>query len=218
MPLKRKIILELTNCLQETLPGWEAQSRLEPEMRKQMRQQAAEEAKAKESAVLLLMYPKENDLMLVFIQRSEYVGIHSSQIAFPGGRYEDVDIDFEATALRETWEEIGIPPADVTILGKLTSLYVPPSNFNIHPFVGMLSKEPTFILDPLEVAGVFTAPLFIFFNATTLQQKTITFRDGSDILVPCYNVENKIIWGATSMILNELLEVYSIAAAKVGLL
>lgn len=218
MPLKRNIILELTNCLQGTLPGWEAQSRLEPEIRKQMRQQSAEGTSAKESAVLLLMFPKGNDLQLVFIQRSEYVGIHGGQIAFPGGRYEDIDIHLEATALRETWEEIGIFPADVTILGKLTSLYVPPSNFNIHPFVGMLSKEPTYVLDPLEVASVFTVPLSTFFTSTTLQQKTITFRDGSDVLVPCYNVEDKIIWGATSMILNEFLEVYSVAAAKVGLL
>ncbi len=210
--------MELTNCLQGTLPGWEAQSRLEPEIRKQMRQQSAEGTSAKESAVLLLMFPKGNDLQLVFIQRSEYVGIHGGQIAFPGGRYEDIDIHLEATALRESWEEIGIPPTDVTILGKLTSLYVPPSNFNIHPFVGMLSKEPTYVLDPLEVASVFTVPLSTFFTATTLQQKTITFRDGSDVLVPCYNVEDKIIWGATSMILNEFLEVYSVAAAKVGLL
>lgn len=216
--MNNKIILELTECLRTALPGWEAQSRLEPEARKQMRTKPTEGATAKESAVLLLLFPKGDNWQLTFIQRSEYVGIHSGQIAFPGGRYEESDIDFEATALRETWEEIGVPPTQVKILGKLTSLYVPPSNFNIHPFVGILTEEPAFLPDELEVADIFTAPIPLFFDATTLQQKTVTFRDGSDVLVPCYSVNDYTIWGATSMILNEFLEIYALAMSKVNAL
>lgn len=193
----------------EPLPGWDAQSRLEPEVRKKIRLQASVNQRlARESAVMLLLFKKSTDVHLVFIKRSEYEGVHSGQIAFPGGRHEPEDASFEQTALRETQEEIGLKSTDIHIVGKLTSLYIPPSNFNVHPFVGFLNSEPTFYPDPTEVSAVFSVPVRDLMNPEIIQQKTITLGDGSELLVPCYVIDNYTIWGATSMILNEFLEVF----------
>lgn len=203
----------LKEQLGRQLPGSEAQSKLEPEIRRVLRQKAVSTSQAaRESAVLLLLFPKSDQLHLLFIQRAEYDGVHSGQIAFPGGRFENSDITFETTARRETAEETGIPTNEITIIGKLTSLYIPPSNFNVHPFVGFISSEPTFTPDPVEVAKVLPIPVFELQKPEIIQQKTITTSDGYVLDVPCYVYDNHTIWGATSMILSEFLEVVSSAA------
>lgn len=203
----------LKEQLRRDLPGPEAQSKLEPEIRRILRQKAVSTSQtARESAVLLLLFPKSDQLQLLFIQRAEYDGVHSGQIAFPGGRFENTDITLETTALRETAEETGIPANEINIIGKLTSLYIPPSNFNVHPFVGIINSEPTFFPDPVEVAKVLPIPVFELQKPEIIQQKTITTSDGYVLDVPCYVYDDHTIWGATSMILSEFLEVVSAAS------
>lgn len=201
-------IEQLRLLLQKELPGFRSQERLEPSTRKRFLNFKHDQP-PRESAVLLLLFPSGNALTTVFIKRNIYDGVHSGQIAFPGGRSEESDKDAVATALRETEEEIGIRAADVNILGLLSPLYIPPSNFNVQPVVGFINYEPTFKPDPAEVSGVITASLDHLLNPSTLQQKTITLGDGQSIKVPCYALESEIIWGATSMILSEFLEIAS---------
>lgn len=209
MELTNRFRQEITSKLLAGLPGWAAQSRLEPEIRKQHRLEGNAKAQnPKESAVLLLVHATGDDTSLLFIKRSEYVGIHSGQIAFPGGRHEPEDKDLTHTALRETKEEVGIQVDIEAVIGKLTPLYIPPSNFNVHPYLAYLPLLPPAMPDPKEVSQVFSIRIADLLLPETLQQKTITTSDGHTIDLPCYVVNNQIIWGATSMILNEFLEIW----------
>ncbi|MFB6306378.1 MAG: CoA pyrophosphatase, partial [Flavobacteriales bacterium] len=107
---------------------------------------------AKTSAVLLLLFPTENhSLETVFIQRPEYDGVHSGQISFPGGGREIHDKNLKETSLRETREEIGVLDNEVSIIGNLSDLYIPPSNYLVTPFVGYTDKAPNFNPDSNEV-------------------------------------------------------------------
>lgn len=98
------------------------------------------------AAVMMLFYPKNNETHLVLIVRNAYNGVHSSQIAFPGGKYETTDADYEETALRETHEEVGVPPEKIEIVKHFTPMYIPPSNFLVHPFLGIAREELMFFL------------------------------------------------------------------------
>ncbi len=156
---------------------------------------------------MLLLHYQHSELSLVLIQRSVYDGVHSGQIAFPGGRFDLEDHDLMKTAQRETKEETGIVVPDHAILGQLTPLYIPPSNFNVHPFVGFLPELPHYSPDPKEVGLIFTVTLKKLMQQDCLQQKTITASDGLVYEIPCYVIGSHIIWGATSMILSEFLDV-----------
>lgn len=197
--LKKRLLLPL--------PGLTAQQKLEPATRKRFISSFSNSETPRESAVLILLFPENNSLKTVFIQRNEYFGVHSGQVAFPGGQAEKQDIDLAHTALRETNEEIGIPANDVVILGSLSSLYIPPSNFNVLPFVGYLPNTPVFKIDPKEVSSAFAVTISEILHPKSLQTKSIQVSNGNWLDVPCYFLENKIVWGATSMILSEFIEV-----------
>ena len=158
------------------------------------------------SAVMLLLYPsKENKPATVFIQRPEYNGAHSGQISFPGGRYEPDDTDLKQTALRETYEEIGVLPESVKILGKITDLFIPPSNFVVSPYIGLLDKRPDFFIDTDEVSHLIEVELEKFFKSASTQMTKIRLSEGSEIHTPCFMVDGHTIWGATAMMLSEFL-------------
>jgi len=161
---------------------------------------------AKKSSVLALFYPDSDKVMLVFIQRPLYEGVHSGQIAFPGGQFESSDINTMQTALRETYEEIGIPPENITIIGALSQLYIPPSNFLVNPFVGYLDKKPVFFPDPNEVHEVFALNIHELMKDDCFQNRIVSDKNYT-VEVPCYYLNKHLIWGATSMILSELIEV-----------
>ena len=114
---------------------------------------------AKEAAVMMLFYPKKGVTHLLLIIRNEYPGVHSSQIAFPGGKVENTDFDLKETALRETYEEIGIHADKINVIRDFSSIYIPPSNFLVFPFLGIASTELTFTLQKEEVAGIIELPL-----------------------------------------------------------
>lgn len=163
------------------------------------------------AAVMMLLYPKKGRTHLVLIVRNAYNGVHSSQIAFPGGKYESTDADFEETALRETHEEVGIAPEKIKVVKSFTPMYIPPSNFMVHPFLGISKEELSFYPDAKEVAGIIELPLSVFLNDEIIIEATLSTSYANNILVPAFNIQNHIVWGATAMILSELREVLKIA-------
>ena len=127
---------------------------------------------------------------------------HSGQIAFPGGSWEEGDVDFTATALREACEEIGVCQ-DVKILGHLTPLYVPPSNFLVYPAVGALPQRPVWKPDPDEVAEVLEFSLPDLLDDSRKREEDWLLR-GHPFRVPFYDVAGHSVWGATALMLSEL--------------
>ncbi|WP_278036239.1 NUDIX hydrolase [Flavobacterium nitratireducens] len=163
--------------------------------------------KPKEAAVTMLFYPKNKETHLVLIVRNSYKGVHSAQIAFPGGKFESADVDFKTTALRETEEEIGVDRSKIEIIKAFTSLYIPPSNFMVHPFLGICKEEIHFKPDPVEVAAVIELPLAVFRDDTIIVTETLTTSYATSIEVPAFKIEGHIVWGATAMLLSELRDV-----------
>jgi 8-oxo-dGTP pyrophosphatase MutT (NUDIX family) len=159
------------------------------------------------AAVLMLFYPKNEQTHIVLILRNAYEGIHSAQVGFPGGKYEQEDDDLIFTALRETHEEIGIDPKTIEVVKSFSELYIPPSNFLVHPYMGICNLELVFVADPIEVAAVIELPLSVFLSEKTVVDSEVKTSYSNSSAVPAYKIESHIVWGATAMILSELKEV-----------
>ena len=162
------------------------------------------------AAVMMLFYPKNDETNLVLIVRNAYNGVHSSQIAFPGGKYEISDVNFEETALRETEEEIGVSTDKIEIIKHFTPMYIPPSNFLVHPFLGISKEELSFYPDIREVADIIELPLSVFLNDEIIIETALATSYAANVLVPAFSIQNHIVWGATAMILSELRDVLKI--------
>lgn len=160
----------------------------------------------KNAAVLLLVYPKRNQAHLVMIIRSSYNGVHSSQIAFPGGKEELEDRTLQQTALRETYEEIGVPISKMKVIRAFTEVYIPPSNYMVYPFLAYSNENLTFKLQMDEVAGIVELPLDDLLHDSLLSTKKIQTSYADNIEVPGFFINNHFVWGATAMILSELKE------------
>lgn len=160
----------------------------------------------KKAAVMMLFYPKKYQTHLALILRTSYNGVHSSQIAFPGGKVELEDFDLKQTALRETHEEIGIHPNSINVIRAFTEVYIPPSNFMVYPFLGYSHDELEFQLQEDEVAGIVEFPVADFLNDSTLKNTLIETSYQKSIEVPGFQVNEHFIWGATAMMLSELKE------------
>ena len=158
------------------------------------------------SAVLILLFPFHNSIFTILIERAVYPGIHSGQIAFPGGKLEDSDPNLEYTALRETYEEIGVPMEKVNIIGKLTDVYIHPSNYLVSPYIGFLRFTPNFLINEQEVQQVVKMDI-LNCDLIVKAHKIITHSNGLNLNTPFYSIEGFTIWGATAMIISELLEV-----------
>lgn len=190
------------------LPASESHLKMAPMERiKMLKLWDYSELNPKKAAVMALFYPKNNQTHLVLIQRTAH-GIHSSQIALPGGKQEEQDPDLAYTAVRETQEEIGIEPQKINMITPLSAIYVPPSNFLVHPYIGHLEQTPEFTLQANEVAQIIEVPLVDFLTApTTLHNIKASYSEF--IGVPAYTIQGNIVWGATAMILSELRDVLS---------
>jgi|SRR5690554_80126 len=164
--------------------------------------------KPKASAVLSLFYPKNNNAYLLLIVRSSYPGVHSSQIAFPGGKRDFTDSSLKETALRETHEEVGIPPKKIEIVKQWSDLYIPPSNFKVSSFMGILHDTPQFILQPEEVSAVIELPITDLLNDHLVKNVRMNTSYAKNILVPAFMINDHIVWGATAMILSEIKETF----------
>ncbi|RED26424.1 8-oxo-dGTP pyrophosphatase MutT (NUDIX family) [Flavobacterium cutihirudinis] len=159
------------------------------------------------AAVMMLLYPKNRETHLILIVRNAYNGVHSSQIAFPGGKFETTDANFEETALRETHEEIGVFPDKIEVIKHFSPMYIPPSNFLVHPFLGIAKEELSFFPDIREVADIIELPLSVFLDDEIIIEARLSTSYAANILVPAFNIQNHVVWGATAMILSELRDV-----------
>ncbi len=158
----------------------------------------------KESAVMMILHPRDNELHTLFILRPENQGVHSGQISFPGGKKELTDDNLLHTAFRETYEEIGIEQSKLEYLGSLSELYIPPSNFIVQPFVAYCNHEPELTPSADEVSEVIHYPLGQLLTQNELQKKKIYLQKFDlHLEVPYFDVFGKTLWGATAMMVAE---------------
>ncbi|MDP4710967.1 MAG: CoA pyrophosphatase [Saprospiraceae bacterium] len=198
---------QLQQKLAQPLPGMPAQFKM-AHVGRSLIPKVPEHAKL--ASVLVLFYPKADHWHLVFIERntSNTNDRHRGQIGFPGGKYEETDPDLMHTALREAHEEVGVSIEQVHILGSLTSLYIPVSNFLVHPFVGITDTCPCFAAQESEVKNIIEIPYHWFFIPELTVVDKLQLSDQLTLhQVPQFTIDGKIIWGATAMILSELKEI-----------
>ncbi len=189
-----------------TLGGLEAQFRLAPKMRLQYSAEKIAASNPKKAAVLALFYPNEtNETCFLLTQRASYNGTHSAQISFPGGKIEDNDKNLEETALRETFEEVGIQKELITVIREITDVYIPPSNFLASPFMAYTPQKPNLKINH-EVAHTFDVTLKDLLDDTNISSINISTSYAKNVEVPCFKLNDYIVWGATAMILNEIKE------------
>ena len=160
--------------------------------------------KMKTAAVLIGLFEKENEWYFPLIKRPMHEKNHPGQIALPGGAKEKGE-DIQETARREAFEEVGILPEKVKIIGKLTPLPVPVSNFLIHPFVGILKEEPNWKINSNEVEELIILKMKTLIDADNGYYEEWNLR-GNQVKVPIFKVMGKTIWGATATVLSELLD------------
>jgi len=161
---------------------------------------------ARLGGVLVMFYCCGDELYLVLTRRRDDLHTHAGQISFPGGKHE-VGETLAETAVREAHEEIGVHPDKLTILGGLTPLYIPPSDFEVHPTVAWYAngQRPSFIPNDGEVAEILEIPLGCLFDPIARGEETRLIR-GYNVRIPFFNVQGHKVWGATAMILSELME------------
>jgi 8-oxo-dGTP pyrophosphatase MutT (NUDIX family) len=188
------------------LPGQQAQLGMAPEMRvKELRALPNHPEKAREAGVMALCYPdRDHRAHMLLILRPSYPGVHSNQIAFPGGSREPQDTDLLATALRETQEEVGVPQDDIRTIRSLTPLFIPPSNYLVNPYLGLSMQLPQFRKQASEVAELIEVPLEQLLDDAFLTQRRLNTSYARDIEVPAFRFGPHVVWGATAMMLNEL--------------
>ena len=197
----------LKDVLQNPLPGKAAHLKMAPLPRRQsLISEVSLPCGARESAVMVIIIPAEELLesRLLFIKRSRYEGVHSGQIAFPGGKVDKSDIDYIATAVRELEEEVGITLEEIEIVGKLTPIYIPPSNFNIHPIVAIAKRSLCPIGDQREVSECRAIKLSQFICADNIKICDVIIKENEIVEAPCYLIDDFVIWGGTAMITCEL--------------
>ena len=188
-----------------SLPGKEAQFAMAPMERvKKLTDTDIASLNPRQAAVMALFYKKNEDTYLVLILRKTYKGVHSNQVGFPGGKVEKNDIDLLDTALRETYEEVGVPQQRVNFVKTLTNIYIPPSNFWVQSFIGYSTQEITFIPQEEEVETIIEVPLQELLDKTSVTTKRITTSYMVDKEVPVFILQDYVVWGATAMMLNEI--------------
>lgn len=196
--------LILKEALRPPLPGPVAHAKMLPDNAPEFSWNH-DKSKGIQSSVLILLYPYEDRILIPFIQRPVYPGYHSGQISLPGGKCEEVDSSYWETALRETREELGIDTDEVEYLGQLSRIYIDRSNFFVNPQVGFLKYTPQFNPDPKEVAEVLKADITELATQPRLTD-TMLHPTGIPVEMPYFNAGGKHIWGATAMIICELIQ------------
>lgn len=201
--LKARLALEL--------PGITAQARMAPPERfpKNLNKKDPFQTNSatRVGCVLILLYPdKKQKIHFPLIVRPKYEGVHSGQVAFPGGKKDPEDVDFIDTALRETLEEVGVEVSRAQVLGELSKLYIPPSNFLVYPVVAAIPHEPVFVPSPREVDRMLTVDLMSMLGDAKREVKQVMWK-GKEVQLPYYNIEGNTVWGATAMILGEFMTI-----------
>lgn len=196
-----------------SLPGRAAHTEMAPLPRPGWEPDFEPTAPPRQGGVLALFYPQEDRLYLPLILRPTYEGVHSGQVGLPGGGQDALDLDISATALREAYEEIGVEPEQVQVLGRLSKLYILPSHYEVTPTVGWIGHRPDFHTDPYEVAKLLEVRLADLQDPHNRHQEEWQLRDRK-AKVPFFYVCGQTIWGATAMILSELLAVIKLCQAE----
>jgi len=198
----------IPKILIQTLPGETSHFKMAPPERKEIiKTLNIDELQLRKAAIMMLVYPKKERAHLVLIVRNAYKGVHSSQIAFPGGKVEPDDFSFEYTALRETEEEIGIDKEGIKIIRPFSRVYIPPSNFLVYPFLGYSESELEFLPSEREVAAIIELPLDVFLDDATIFVQSMPTSYSESVEVPTFKIGDHYVWGATAMMLSELKDV-----------
>jgi 8-oxo-dGTP pyrophosphatase MutT (NUDIX family) len=197
-------IQDVEEALKLNLSGEKSHQRMLPEGRSLARPNEKSQ-KVKESSVLVFLISKDDELHFALTRRNPNMKHHPGQISFPGGGREENESTIYETALRELEEETGVDKTKIKIIGKLSELYITVSNFLIHPVVGFLNHEPEFKTDPNEVEEMIIISLQSFFDENNLTYTNVETNIGR-LNVPCYKIDEWIIWGATAMIISEFTE------------
>ncbi|ALU74907.1 NUDIX hydrolase [Tenacibaculum finnmarkense] len=206
------IFSDLTNKIAQLqtkpLGGLTSQLKLAPKLRTQFPQELIESKNPKKAAVLALFYPDENNqTRFLLTLRATYKGKHSAQVSFPGGKIAKKDSNLKQTALRETFEEVGILSEEIKIIRQITDSYIPPSNFLVTPFIGVIQKKPAFKPN-YEVATTIEVLMSDLLNDGNLTTKEIATSYMKKEAVPCFKLNNYSVWGATAMMLSEIKDLF----------
>jgi 8-oxo-dGTP pyrophosphatase MutT (NUDIX family) len=196
-----KVIKRLEILLQNPLPGRLGHLTMLPQPIDEKRYSIREDHR--KGAVLMLFYPDSNSSFVPLIKRPEYPGVHGGQISFPGGKWEPEDADLSVTALREAEEEIGVYSEKVNLLGKLSDVYIPPSNFLVAPYIGFVEEKPVFKPDVNEVERIISCPFPLLLDKEIRKQTQVKGSSGVSFQTPYFDIENEVVWGATAMMLGE---------------
>ena len=205
MHTSQNFISHLEQQLQKPLPGITAQFKMAATDRPIMHMPIREDVRS--AAVLLTLFIKNGKWHTILMKRKSHPkDRHSGQISFPGGKQE-VGEKLSFTALRESHEEVGTP-TELQLLGPLTQLHIPISNFMVHPFVAFLDQNVQLRPQITEVDQIFEVPLDALFDPNTRKNTDLRAPEGLLLKnVPYFNIQNQLVWGATAMILNEFIAV-----------
>lgn len=199
--LKDKLTVELHN----KLPGEEAHNIMMPIVRSDKRIKPINQSSPTKSAVLILFYQDDQEyIKFPLIQRPIYNGAHSAQVSLPGGKVEKIDNNIEHTALREAEEEIGIDPQSVEVIGKLSDIFIWVSNYIVTPIIAFTNKKPIFVKDDKEVDEIIETDLNDIMDLNKRKEGTILVRGKYKIQTPYFDIADRMVWGATAMMLSEL--------------
>ena len=188
------------------LGGLDAQFKLAPKLRLRYDADKIKANNPRRAAVLALFYSnKHNETCILLTQRASYKGTHSAQISFPGGKIDETDKNLQNTALRETFEEVGIVESSIHIIRELTNVYIPPSNFLATPFIGFVDQKPDFVLN-YEVDKTIEVLVSDLLNDSNITSVNMNTSYMNNVKVPCFKLNDYIVWGATAMMLSEIKE------------
>ena len=200
-------IARLVKTLQTQLPGVQAHHRVMSYIRMTPDEALATGKNPRQSAVLILLFPENDGWHFVLTRRKKYEGVHSNQISLPGGKFEVNDVDLQRTALRETQEEIGVNASSIAVIGKLTPLYIPPSNFIVHPYVGYVDVKPDFIEEEKEVEEIVLEQVSRLLEEDVVKKTKVKVGQNLTMQVPYFDLKGHVVWGATAMVLSEFREI-----------
>ncbi len=193
---------------EKTLPVEGLGESMMPWYRKMTMPSEARVAAAKKAAVLIHVFAGEQDLEVLYMRRPVYEGTHGGQVSFPGGKVELHDQSMLDTALREAEEEVGLQAQHLEVVRPLSPLYIPPSDFMVHPFVSFGKERPELVIDPTEVAHTFSIPLEALCSKDLIGETSVDTKMGK-MQVPAYHFGGEVIWGATAMMTAEFIALLS---------
>jgi len=190
------------------LPGSASHYKMAPMFRvKELESGKIIKQNPRQAAVMALFYPNMDfQTHLLLILRNTYKGIHSNQIALPGGKAEKSDPNLLETALRETQEEVGALRDRITVIRSMSEVYIPPSNFEVTPYLGLYRKEEPFLRQADEVAAIVEVPLHDFMDDGKIFHQILNTSYAQNVEVPAFKLNGYTVWGATAMILSEIKE------------